>query len=192
MPNTDQPDAPQPNNARDPNPGRLALRLMGLIGVVAVVMAFVRGLGGGVPHRPIALPELAAQGWLNTADAPPPTRASVAGKWVVLDLFTLWCGPCRAEAPHLADLHRRRLAGRDDVVLIGINPDPGDAPEAIAEFGAIVGFDWPIGHGATLMPDALNAPYLPTLILFTPEGRSVWRGHSVADLERAIDEHLGG
>lgn len=61
-----------------------------------------------------------------------------AGEWrgrvVVFDFFSESCGPCRAELPHMEDV-RRRLEGRDDILLVLVASDlGGDSPESIRAF----------------------------------------------------------
>lgn len=142
----------------------------------------------GPPHVPLPLPELLTQGWVN-ADTPP-SRESLLGNWVVLDLWSLNCGPCRAQTPRLVKLYES-LAGRGDVVLLGLNTDMSNTAEQIAEYTeGVPGYDWPVGHGAGVMSEVLDAPYWPTLILFAPDGQSVWRGHRVADLTQELDARL--
>ncbi|MGH1561162.1 TlpA disulfide reductase family protein [Mumia sp. DW29H23] len=70
-------------------------------------------LGGGAP---VSLPGLPAQ----------PT---------VVNIWATWCGPCRDELPHLAQLHAE--AG-DEVAMLGINyrdPDPAGALRLAKESG---------------------------------------------------------
>jgi thiol-disulfide isomerase/thioredoxin len=38
------------------------------------------------------------------------------GKWVVLNYWATWCGPCRKEIPDLSVLHE----SRDDIVVLGL------------------------------------------------------------------------
>lgn len=44
--------------------------------------------------------------------------SDLRGKTVLVNIFASWCGPCRAEAPHLVEVDN--LLG-DDVVLVGLN-----------------------------------------------------------------------
>ena len=44
--------------------------------------------------------------------------SDLRGKTVLVNIFASWCGPCRAEAPHLVEVDN--LLG-EDVVLLGLN-----------------------------------------------------------------------
>ena len=58
------------------------------------------------------------------------------GTPVVVNIWASWCGPCRAEAPHLASLAREY---EDDVRFVGV--DILDNRDAAKDF--ILEFDWP-------------------------------------------------
>jgi RNA polymerase sigma factor (sigma-70 family) len=57
--------------------------------------------------------------------------ADYAGKPILLNVFTTWCGPCQEELPHLLELHRR-CADRGLVVLAVSRGEEPDVVEAYA------------------------------------------------------------
>jgi len=104
---------------RRPNSGCLVAVLI-FVALSALMLWRTSRSGEG---RPLAALELTPL----TGDGEPVTLESLKGKVVLVNFFATWCGPCRAELPHLADL-RRDLASNPDFVLLAVsagdeNPD---------------------------------------------------------------------
>ena len=58
------------------------------------------------------------------------------GKWVVINFWATWCGPCMVEIPELMEFHERHKD--DDAIVIGVNfeqIEPPDLVKFIAEMG---------------------------------------------------------
>jgi thiol-disulfide isomerase/thioredoxin len=60
-------------------------------------------------------PELAA----TDVQGKPLTLSAFKGKTVLLDFWTTWCGPCRADGPALDKLYRKY--GEKDLVIVGVS-----------------------------------------------------------------------
>jgi cytochrome c biogenesis protein CcmG, thiol:disulfide interchange protein DsbE len=58
------------------------------------------------------------------------------GKWVLVNFWASWCGPCREEAPALEEL-QRRLGAETEFTVVGVNLDDNteDASAFIREYG---------------------------------------------------------
>ncbi|MBU0536960.1 MAG: TlpA family protein disulfide reductase [Gammaproteobacteria bacterium] len=101
------------------------------------------------------------------------------GKWLLINYWATWCGPCREEIPALNDF----TAKRSDVEIYGVNYDnlSGEAlNEAIAEMG--IQFDSMLADPAP----QLNTPrprVLPTTLLISPDGtlKATLTGPQTAD-----------
>lgn len=88
------------------------------------------------------------------------------GRWVVVNFFATWCGPCRTEHPDLVSFSRRHLQSDDARVVSVVF---ADAPEDVREFFADEGGEWPVvrdddgrialSYGVTGVPESyLVAP----------------------------------
>jgi cytochrome c biogenesis protein CcmG, thiol:disulfide interchange protein DsbE len=60
--------------------------------------------------------------------------ATFRGKWVLVNFWASWCGPCRKEAPALESFQRRHAPG---FTVLGIDLDDatGDARSFVAQYG---------------------------------------------------------
>lgn len=161
-----------------------------ILGVLLVASSFFRlGPGRQGPHIPQPLPPLMVEGWLN--GPAPADQASLSKGLVVVDCWATWCGPCLQSLPRLAMLHANQPAAATDVRWIGLTSEPSSEMSKIqGVIDGIEGFTWPVGYGARPMFDALGVEAIPTMILFK-DGKSVWSGHGVGELERALEAAAG-
>ena len=109
------------------------------------------------------------------------------GKYVLVDFWASWCGPCRREIPYIKNVYRK-YAGKDFEVL-GVAT--WDKPEATKR--AII-------EDNILYPQILNAQDagskaygiqgIPEIILFAPDGKILHRGLRGADIEAAVSRYV--
>ena len=51
------------------------------------------------------------------------------GKWVVINFWATWCGPCMVEIPELMRFHERHKD--DDAIVIGVNFEEIETPDLV-------------------------------------------------------------
>ena len=128
------------------------------------------------------------------AQRPDNTRfdlSSLRGKYVLLDFWGSWCGPCAAEAPDLRRLYDKHKGAAFDIVSVGIESDKDKWTHAIARLGLA----WP-NHVSDLqnMDSPLAKNYgvrvIPTKFLINPEGIIVGVNQSFEELDRYLSEKL--
>jgi thiol-disulfide isomerase/thioredoxin len=161
-----------------------------LVAVLAVLVLRLLNRGGGTAE-PVAvgtpLPPFGVAGWLNM---PAGEEVDPAGKVVVVDCFATWCGPCKADLPHTAEVaadYRRR-----GVQFVSLTQETAeDLPKLQALIKGTPGFDWPVGYGAFDFMNALDVKFIPTVVLFGRDGKARWSGTGSYGLEAALDAALG-
>ena len=109
-------------------------------------------------------PRAAPKGTLKTAaatgtDAPPPGLPIGVGKWLWINLWAAWCGPCKEEIPRIVAWHEKlRAAGvMMDLAFVSLDDDERETKRFLEAQPAG-------GVRATyLLPEADRGPWLGAL-----------------------------
>jgi cytochrome c biogenesis protein CcmG, thiol:disulfide interchange protein DsbE len=134
------------------------LALVGLLGFGLIS----KGEGSLAVGDPVPTTELAALKGQETGSV-----ADHGGKWVLVNVWASWCGPCRDEAPALQRFYERRAG--DDFEIVGI--DTQETAEAGRGFVEEFGLTYPQLHdGAGEYADELKTKGVPENFLIDPEG----------------------
>ena len=110
------------------------------------------------------LPELAG--------STPRSLVDLRGRFVYLDFWASWCGPCRHALPVLDNLQRELAGERFTVLAVHLDERPEDGRAFLERFPV----SYPVlsdPHGRVARAFAL--PGMPTSYLIDPAGRIVWR-----------------
>lgn len=99
------------------------------------------------------------------------TLADYRGKYIYIDMWATWCGPCQKELPYLKKLEE---TFRDkNILFLGLSIDEDKAKwEARVKSGALCGTQLHIGRGSKFQRD-YGITGIPHFILLDPQGRIV-------------------
>ena len=106
------------------------------------------------------------------------------GKFILLDFWASWCGPCREEMPYIKSAYEKFVGENFDVVSVAINDNPDQSAIAAVDLGMV----WNILIGAGGKPGEIyGVSTIPHLILFGPDGTILARGFRGEEIESVID-----
>ena len=114
------------------------------------------------------------------------------GKWVLIDFWATWCGPCRAEIPHLVAAYEKFAP--KGLEIYGITLDRPGSEDKWKEFVADNKMTWVNVWGyednKCEAADSYNVASIPTNFLFSPDGKLVAKNLRGEDIEKILAEHI--
>jgi thiol-disulfide isomerase/thioredoxin len=119
-----------------------------------------------------------------------------AGKWVILDFFAYWCGPCAGIAPIVNEFYRKYGCNNYDIVVIALEYE-GTTAQTVAFEDANGGdpnYPTPsvsgLDGGAAAVHSTYGASAFPTVVLIGTDGKfkniDIWPIGSVSAIETAL------
>lgn len=95
------------------------------------------------------------------------------GKWVLVDFWASWCGPCRGEIPNLKAAYEKYHSQGVDLLSVACWDKEPNTRKALEEEK----MPWPqIINAQNIATDAYGIIGIPQIILFAPDGRIAAKG----------------
>jgi RNA polymerase sigma factor (sigma-70 family) len=139
------------------------------------------------PGAGVAAPPLEA----TTLDGKPISLADFKGKYVLVDFWATWCGPCIGEIPNLQATYDE--FGKDQrLSILSVSVD--ETIKEPKEFQQKRKLPWSQAflsggiHGPT--PGTFGVRAIPALVLVGPDGKIVDRGMRGEDIKKAVEKVL--
>ncbi len=118
--------------------------------------------------------------------------AGLRGKPMMINIWAQWCGPCREEAPHLAEV---AAAGNSDLMIVGIDhADP--RPDLAIEFAQLSTWTYPqLADPDVVLRTELQITGPPQTFFIRPDGTIAYRHagpfSSAKEIRNLAQKHLG-
>lgn len=125
-------------------------------------------------------------------DGVPFSLSDLKGRYVLLQFWGSWCGPCRQENPHLVSLYNQFHEKGFEVVSIGVETQEDRWRQAIKADGLI----WPY-HSADMqrfkgeVASLYNIHAIPTTFLINPEGMIMGVSLAPSEIQKMLSVKLG-
>ena len=109
------------------------------------------------------------------------------GRYILLDHWASWCGPCKAEMPYIKKTWEAFHGDRFDVVSIAVSDKRADTEQALSTLD----MPWNQILDAQRIPlELYGVNAIPHLILFGPDGTILHRGLRGEDIYATVAELL--
>ena len=110
------------------------------------------------------------------------------GKYVLVDFWASWCGPCKREIPNIAEVYKKYRGDDFDVLSVAVWDDPADTKAAAVEHGVV----WSQIINAQRIPTEIyGIQGIPHIMLVGPDGVIIKRDLRGAAIGEAVAEALG-
>jgi len=109
------------------------------------------------------------------------------GKYILVDFWASWCGPCKAEMPNIKNVYEKYAGPEFDILSVAVWDKPEDSIKSAKEQGIV----WNQIINAQTSPTTIyGIDGIPHIILFGPDGTIVKRDLRGDDIEAEVAKYV--
>jgi len=118
--------------------------------------------------------------------------SSFRGKYVLVDFWAKWCGPCRRENPNVVKAYNKYKGKGFEVFGVSLDRNKEDWVQAIQEDGLTWTQVSDLKYFESQAATDFNISAIPFSILLDPQGKIIAKNLRGAALDKKLEEVLGG
>lgn len=143
------------------------------------------------PPKEIAKGEPAADGDLFDIDGGVHHLADFKGKYILLDFWSIGCGPCLQAIPEMKEVAE---AYKDSLVIVSLSLDTEEIWRQESPKHGMTWYNLSDKKGRSGMAAKYGVWGIPHYVLVSPQGilLAQWSGYSKGNLKENVKKHLGG
>ncbi len=143
------------------------------------------------PPKEIAKGETAADGDLFDIDGGVHHLADFKGKYILLDFWSIGCGPCLQAIPEMKEVAE---AYKDSLVIVSLSLDTKEIWKQESPKHGMTWYNLNDQKGRSGIAAKYGVWGIPHYVLVSPQGTMTtqWSGYSKGNLKENVKKHLGG